>query len=976
MASFTYPGVYIEELSSGQHTITGVATSIAAFIGWAPQGPVTQATLVQSWAEYQATFGGLDARSKLGYAVNQFFANGGQQCYVVRLVWDGTLTPAKGPLTSAATADAAGVGYATATVTATSDSVSTSVQVGIGQPVVEAIMVGPVGAPPGAVLPPMPSGSTGTLAATPQYTDGSTSPALPAGSLKWTSSDSSVVAVDPNTGAVIANSFGTATITVTSGVLSGSVTLTVSKATNLTGLAVSAPQTSIAVGQKTQLTAIASYNDNTAPDVTLGVAWSPAPTASAVGVSSTGLVAVPSGAAAGALTATATFPWTIGGTAPSATLALTITAAVVTSAAVFPANPVLRVGEKFTANLWGPLSDGSGLSEVSGSTVLSSNPAVADFLTAGSTELTAQAAGSTNITLSAGGFTAATTVTVLPTTTKLTDIAVSPAQISVGLGLTQQMKATGIYSDGTSADLTTSVAFTAATVATFSPAGLMTTGSTGTASVSAVWQGVTSSVPALLKVTGKVLQSIQITSPPTSIPAGQTVSFAAKGYYSDQPTTLVAITDPINWSATGPLTMTGSSGKASATAGGTLSLFARNPGAWGNKLLVSVSVVPGTARFNVLVQQASPTGVLQTLESFVNLSVDPSDPNYAVTVIDNDSDYVTFVNPANNLPVAPTTSPAATTSPVSLSGGADGSVLVPNDGNFEIALTGPANGGYNFLDRVDIFNLLCIPGESDAPTISTLQGFCHKKRAFYIVDPPLNVKVSDLMNLGPIGSTAGSITTGDPATNSAFYFPWILAPDPLAGNRPTLFPPCGFVAGLYAATDASIGVWKAPAGVNVGLIGNSGLQYVLTDLENGSLNPQAVNCLRQFKTYGDVIWGARTLAGSDQAGSQWKYVPIRRLALFLESSLYEGTQWVVFEPNDETLWGQIRLNIGAFLQGLFLQGAFAGSTPQKAYFVKCDAENNPPASVALGVVNILVGFAPLYPAEFVVIQIQQIIGQS
>lgn len=120
----------------------------------------------------------------------------------------------------------------------------------------------------------------------------------------------------------------------------------------------------------------------------------------------------------------------------------------------------------------------------------------------------------------------------------------------------------------------------------------------------------------------------------------------------------------------------------------------------------------------------------------------------------------------------------------------------------------------------------------------------------------------------------------------------------------------------------------------------------------------------------------RTLAGNDQVGSQWKYVPIRRLALFLESSLYDGTQWVVFEPNDETLWGQVRMNVGTFMQGLFLQGAFAGTTPQQAYFVKCDAENNPPASVALGVVNILIGFAPLYPAEFVVIQIQQIVNQS
>jgi phage tail sheath protein FI len=204
----------------------------------------------------------------------------------------------------------------------------------------------------------------------------------------------------------------------------------------------------------------------------------------------------------------------------------------------------------------------------------------------------------------------------------------------------------------------------------------------------------------------------------------------------------------------------------------------------------------------------------------------------------------------------------------------------------------------------------------------------------------------------------------------------VQAPDPLAGNRPNLFPPCGFIAGVYAATDAARGVWKAPAGIDASLTGISGLQYVLTDVENGNLNIQGINCLRQFRVYGDVVWGARTLQGNDQFASEWKYVPIRRLALYLESSLYDGTQWVVFEPNDEPLWSQIRLNVGSFMQGLFLQGAFQGTSPQQAYFVKCDSENNPQSSIDQGIVNILVGFAPLYPAEFVVISIQQMAGQA
>ena len=149
------------------------------------------------------------------------------------------------------------------------------------------------------------------------------------------------------------------------------------------------------------------------------------------------------------------------------------------------------------------------------------------------------------------------------------------------------------------------------------------------------------------------------------------------------------------------------------------------------------------------------------------------------------------------------------------------------------------------------------------------------------------------------------------------------------------------------------------------------LPLQVTDLQNGQFNPLGINLLRTFPIYGNVIWGARTLDGADRQASEWKYVPVRRTALFIEESVFRGTQWVVFEPNDEPLWAQIRLNIGAFLQGLFRQGAFQGDTPQKAYFVKCDAETTTPNDQNLGRVNILVGFAPLRPAEFVILQIQQ-----
>src|ERR1035437_9469468 len=507
-------------------------------------------------------------------------------------------------------------------------------------------------------------------------------------------------------------------------------------------------------------------------------------------------------------------------------------------------------------------------------------------------------------------------------------------------------------------------------------------GAVGSVSVTAVWGGKTGS--ATLAVTAPVLQSVAITPANPSILNGATQQFKATGTFSAGPTQ--DLTGSASWSASAPTVVkVDSTGLATALTGGaTLTLFANNPGAWGNNLQIAVVLLAGKpGRFSLQVVNGTSGRVL---ENFANLSTDPTDPQYVVTVIDNDSAYVTFINPLTNSAVVPSGPPAATRAPVSLNGGVDGSILVPaSDGNFESALGSDPNAtntyGVHLLDRVDIFNLLCVPGETDQSTIQNLQEYCHEKRAFYLVDSPQTATAAGLNSSGPVGTVLGGgaptagLLSGQYSINSAYYFPWVQAPDPLFGNRTKLFPPCGFVAGIHATTDGNRGVWKAAAGIGASLSGVSGLQYVLTDLENGNLNTQAINCLRQFKVYGDVVWGARTLQGNDQAGSQWKYVPIRRLALFIESSLYDGTQWVVFEPNAEPLWGEIRLNIGAFMQGLFLKGAFQGTTPQQAYFVKCDWENNPQASIDLGIVNILVGFAPLYPAEFVVIQIQQMAGQ-
>lgn len=242
-----------------------------------------------------------------------------------------------------------------------------------------------------------------------------------------------------------------------------------------------------------------------------------------------------------------------------------------------------------------------------------------------------------------------------------------------------------------------------------------------------------------------------------------------------------------------------------------------------------------------------------------------------------------------------------------------------------------------------------------------------------LVDPPVGWGSKDTAKGD--GSTTGVATIGTSSKNAALFFPRLRQPNPERDNQIEDFVPCGAVAGVFARTDVQRGVWKAPAGLEATLVGVPQLSVPLTDAENGELNPLGINCLRAMPAAGRVVWGARTLQGDDRLASEWKYIPVRRVALFIEESLYRGTKWVVFEPNDEPLWAQIRLNIGAFMHNLFRQGAFQGKTPRDAYFVKCDKETTTQNDINLGIVNILVGFAPLKPAEFVIIKIQQMAGQ-
>jgi uncharacterized protein len=293
--------------------------------------------------------------------------------------------------------------------------------------------------------------------------------------------------------------------------------------------------------------------------------------------------------------------------------------------------------------------------------------------------------------------------------------------------------------------------------------------------------------------------------------------------------------------------------------------------------------------------------------------------------------------------------------------------------------------GIYALQKVDLFNLLSIPDATRAlpsdpsaldPAVSppgiyaSAIALCDQRRAFLLVDPPPNVTTV----AGAIDWKSSVLGITDP--NGAAFWPRLRLPDQLSAFNLRTFAPSGVVAGVYAASDGGRGVWTAPAGIQATLSGVQSMTYQLTDPENGLLNPLGLNCFRTFPVYGSVLWGARTLAGADALASQWKYVPVRRMALFLEESLYRGLKWAVFQPNDEALWAAIRLNVGSFMQTYFQKQAFQGQTPDQAYFVKCDSETTTQTDINNGIVNVLVGFAPLQPAEFVVIQIEQLTGQA
>jgi phage tail sheath protein FI len=408
-----------------------------------------------------------------------------------------------------------------------------------------------------------------------------------------------------------------------------------------------------------------------------------------------------------------------------------------------------------------------------------------------------------------------------------------------------------------------------------------------------------------------------------------------------------------------------------------LELEATGPGAWANTLHATVSYVTDTDDADAIADgQGVDASDLFTLVITDGDAADaPAETFLNVTVVDGPRrvDRVLassqLVRVTNTLPDENLSRPGEGTYDVGTD--ATDGAAPPTIGSYaSSALEGSKRGMYA-LTKADLFNIVCIPpttpgGDVDDNLWALAAAFCFDHRAFLIVDPPGTLTADDAE-----GWPASIGLNGPTTRNAALYFPRVRKSDPLRGGASDIFAASGVIAGTMARTDGSRGVWKAPAGTDAGLVGVTDLSIPIDEGENGALNQRGINCLRTFRVIGPVIWGSRTLRGADILSDDYKYVPVRRLALFLEESLYRGTQWAVFEPNDAPLWGQLRTSVGAFMQDLFTRGAFQGTTPRDAYFVRCDAETTTQYDIDRGIVNIQVGFAPLKPAEFVMITIQQ-----
>jgi phage tail sheath protein FI len=842
----TYPGVYIEEIPSGVHTITGVATSIGAFVDFFSQGPLNEAVEIFSWSDFERQFGGLDERSEASYAIQQFFLNGGSQAYVVRTT---SATSGNGAVAAAIVLQD-GSGNNILLATAASPGVwGNNLRIDIDYGTTDPTSLFNLTVTEVSLASGMPQ-----VVATETYRN---------------------LSLDSTQSSYVVSSVNNVSQLVTLQLLAGASTRPAQTGTTSNGFSGIgfnwAPSTAYKVG-----TEIVDGNGNV-QEVT-AVA-----TAQASGAAAPTWVTV-----IGQNTQDGTIVWQRiangGGPAPAAWAAATS----------------YHIGDKVVdgAGNWyeaTAFTSGAAVPSPWGTDTKSGSNTTTD----GAITWTLQPTGNGLLPAWAPGTTYAVGAEVVDSHGNLQ--VVSAAGKS---GVAPPTWATAIAATTTDGTVTWTLTGDQALLVDL------------TSVVQVSFNGVALSPN--LNFTG-------ITAP-SAISWSWLASTLQKQIRAINSTIL---------------------GNASVNVIGSASTVA------------FLQMKPGTSTPSDYLNLTDVTGSLAT-----TLKLTPNVQQYAL---------------GSGISVEAQAFPPA--GPPVPQAGSDGTWDPSGDAaGIATGLIGDQllkTGMYALLN-VDLFNILCIPAaallpDTDASQVSANAiSLCTQRRAFYILDAPQASGDRDTVTGIQTWLDANSSLR---SRNAALYFPRVDIADPL--NKYQLRPtaPSGTMAGIYARTDANRGVWKAPAGTETSLSGVQSLEYTLIDGENGVLNPLAINCLRNFPVYGPICWGARTLFGADQLADDYKYIPVRRFALFLEESLYRGTQWVVFEPNDEPLWSQIRLNVGAFMQGLFRQGAFQGTAPQAAYFVKCDDETTTQNDINNGIVNIIVGFAPLKPAEFVIIQIQQIAGQ-
>jgi len=458
------------------------------------------------------------------------------------------------------------------------------------------------------------------------------------------------------------------------------------------------------------------------------------------------------------------------------------------------------------------------------------------------------------------------------------------------------------------------------------------------------------------------------------------------GLWSESPMSFAVMQFFLNGGAQAIIVRVATRSGASAARAATITLkqgevfCAASPGSWGLNLKIAIDHAglanpQDTTLFNLTVTDDSASrrdsakrGGSSATERFLNVSVDPTSPQFVGNVLEAQSQ---LLRAASGLR---TSSPDDQADVAAIDGsGTDGAAI----GTAEV--TAPANRtgktGLYALDNADLFNLLCIPpyvpsADNDivndwAPAAQ----YCVDRSAFLIIDAPASWT----------GANAAQQVNGFKAIareNAALYFPRVLTPNPLDADTLMTLAPCGAVAGVMSRIDSAQGVWKAPAGVNATLQGVSGLSISMTDTETGVLNVAGINCLRVFPVYGPLVWGARTLAGADGAGAVWKHISVRRLFLFIEQSINRGIQWVVFEANDELLWARVVDTVTHFLRAQWRQGALIGNTEAQAFFVACGRTTMTQDDILNGRLIMEIGIAPVRPAEFVIFRIFQNTAES